>query len=189
MVPTSQYSIYNHTVTYYYYCIDNENYYNYYYSRAEIVLNLLFIIIGQIQEAIDRFSPENINESWYSHYIQEESSPEVPLATSGQDNNIEIKKPQIIYHKNTYPQTANQARIISYLNLCSLYCMKKDFEKAKSYLLTIQSLEEENIPTQAILLAVYIELQLGNTNNALQMLKRNQFILLCKNDKKKTKKL
>ena len=156
------------------------------YYREFSVCYSVFIrfIPGRIQEASELLSPDAIQDSWFSEFLQESETPSQPQLQEGM--------PQTISHritcKNEFPNTGNQARLISYLNLCSVFCMTSEFDKARSCLVAVSQLGLETHPN-AVLLAVYIELQTGNVTNALQLIKRHQYVLASKVDRKKAKKL
>ncbi|EDL76986.1 CCR4-NOT transcription complex, subunit 10, isoform CRA_b [Rattus norvegicus] len=62
-------------------------------------------------------------------------------------------------------------------NLGSAYCLRSEYDKARKCLHQAASMiHPKEVPPEAILLAVYLELQNGNTQLALQMIKRNQLL-------------
>ena len=136
-------------------------------------------MIGQVQEASELLSPETIQDSWFSEFNLE---PEQLLQEGTKTAS------QRVANKNEFPQTGNQARLITYLNLCSMFCISKDFDKARSCLANISNLGVETTHPNAVLLAVYIELQMGNVGSALQLIKRHQYLSATRVDKKKAKK-
>uniref|UniRef100_A0A673WL81 CCR4-NOT transcription complex subunit 10 n=1 Tax=Salmo trutta TaxID=8032 RepID=A0A673WL81_SALTR len=69
-----------------------------------------------------------------------------------------------------YPSTVSSARAIMLFNLGSDVCEPVPLSQAASMVNT------KEIPPEAILLAVYLELQNGNTQLALQIIKRNQLL-------------
>ena len=69
-----------------------------------------------------------------------------------------------------------------------MFCMSRDFDKARSCLANLSNLGLEILHPNAVLLAVYIELQMGNVGNALQLVKRHQCLSATRVEKKKAKK-
>jgi len=62
-------------------------------------------------------------------------------------------------------------------NLGSAYCLRSEYDKARKCLHQAASMiHPKEVPPEAILLAVYLELQNGNTQLALQIIKRNQLL-------------
>ena len=66
--------------------------------------------------------------------------------------------------------------------------MAGEFDKARGCLTAVSQLGLEETHPNAVLLAVYIELQTGNLANALQMIKHHQYVIASKVDKKRAKK-
>ncbi|KAK7816853.1 hypothetical protein U0070_021650 [Myodes glareolus] len=76
-----------------------------------------------------------------------------------------------------YPSSVNSARTVMLFNLGSAYCLRSEYDKARKCLHQAASMiHPKEVPPEAILLAVYLELQNGNTQLALQMIKRNQLL-------------
>ncbi|KAM6968007.1 CCR4-NOT transcription complex subunit 10 isoform 2-T2 [Aplochiton taeniatus] len=76
-----------------------------------------------------------------------------------------------------YPSSVSSARAMMLFNLGSAYCVRSEYEKARKCLHQAASMvNTKEIPPEAILLGVYLELQNGNTQLALQIIKRNQLL-------------
>jgi len=61
------------------------------------------------------------------------------------------------------------------LNTVALYCMRRDLNKAKRILIQhLSTLNQDEVPPQATMLLVYIELRQGNCAGALCILKQQQ---------------
>ena len=76
-----------------------------------------------------------------------------------------------------YPSSVNSARTVMLFNLGSAYCLRSEYDKARKCLHQAASMiHPKEVPPEAILLAVYLELQNGNTQLALQIIKRNQLL-------------
>nr|XP_029503476.1 CCR4-NOT transcription complex subunit 10-like [Oncorhynchus nerka] len=64
-----------------------------------------------------------------------------------------------------YPSTVSSARAIMLFNLGSAYCLRSEYEKARKCLHQAASMvNTKEIPPEAILLAVYLELQNGESS-------------------------
>ena len=79
-----------------------------------------------------------------------------------------------------FPSNLQTGKAITLLNLASLCCIKKDLERARKCLYQAVALFGSEIPSQAVLLSAYIELQSGSLPAALQIIKRHQPIPLHK---------
>ncbi|XP_077454328.1 CCR4-NOT transcription complex subunit 10 isoform X4 [Stigmatopora argus] len=80
-----------------------------------------------------------------------------------------------------YPSSVTSARAMMLFNLGSAYCLRSEYDKARKCLQQVTNpaasmVNSKEIPPEAILLGVYLELQNGNTQLALQIIKRNQLL-------------
>ncbi|KAL5262497.1 hypothetical protein ACHWQZ_G008035 [Mnemiopsis leidyi] len=74
--------------------------------------------------------------------------------------------------------TVQDVHNIIILNSVALYCMKRDLNRAKRILAQhLSTLNDMEVPAQATMLLVYIELRQGNTEAALSILKQQQINL------------
>ena len=84
---------------------------------------------------------------------------------------------------NTFPTNVAAARMAVFMNLCSVYCIKKEYDKAKKALQQVRtscgeprsavhrngaptqaillSEDKSSLPPQAVLLSAYIEIMTG----------------------------
>ncbi|CAB1334729.1 unnamed protein product [Coregonus sp. 'balchen'] len=116
------------------------------------------ISLDRISEAIAHLNPENVTDVSLGVLSseQDQAGKQTPLC---------------------YPSTVSSARAIMLFNLGSAYCLRSEYEKARKCLHQAASMvNTKEIPPEAILLAVYLELQNGNTQLALQIIKRNQLL-------------
>uniref|UniRef100_A0A8K9WT84 CCR4-NOT transcription complex subunit 10 n=1 Tax=Oncorhynchus mykiss TaxID=8022 RepID=A0A8K9WT84_ONCMY len=116
------------------------------------------ISLDRISEAIGHLNPENVTDVSMGVLSseQDQAGKQTPLC---------------------YPSTVSSARAIMLFNLGSAYCLRSEYEKARKCLHQAASMvNTKEIPPEAILLAVYLELQNGNTQLALQIIKRNQLL-------------
>ncbi|XP_068092328.1 CCR4-NOT transcription complex subunit 10 isoform X2 [Hyperolius riggenbachi] len=128
------------------------------------------ISLDRISDAITHLNPENVTDV----------SLGVSLNEQEQGNDKGENEPMESVGKQTpqcYPSSITSARTMMLFNLGSAYCLRSEYDKARKCLHQAASLiHPKEIPPEAILLAVYLELQNGNTQLALQIIKRNQLL-------------
>ncbi|XP_042175065.1 CCR4-NOT transcription complex subunit 10 isoform X2 [Oncorhynchus tshawytscha] len=133
------------------------------------------ISLDRISEAIGHLNPENVTDvSMGVLSSEQDQGPDKGdlepveswcVGTAGKQTPL------------CYPSTVSSARAIMLFNLGSAYCLRSEYEKARKCLHQAASMvNTKEIPPEAILLAVYLELQNGNTQLALQIIKRNQLL-------------
>ncbi|TNN02093.1 hypothetical protein fugu_009580 [Takifugu bimaculatus] len=117
------------------------------------------ISLDRISDAIAHLNPENV------------SDVSMGVLTSEQDQGSD---------KGDEPVESiavTSARAMMLFNLGSAYCLRSEYEKARKCLNQAATMvNTREIPPEAILLGVYLELQNGNTQLALQIIKRNQLL-------------
>ncbi|XP_054965577.1 CCR4-NOT transcription complex subunit 10 isoform X6 [Pan paniscus] len=128
------------------------------------------ISLDRISDAITHLNPENVTD--------------VSLGISSNEQDQAGKRaPQC------YPSSVNSARTVMLFNLGSAYCLRSEYDKARKCLHQAASMiHPKEVPPEAILLAVYLELQNGNTQLALQIIKRNQLLPAVKTHSEVRKK-
>ncbi|XP_077951689.1 CCR4-NOT transcription complex subunit 10 isoform X2 [Gasterosteus aculeatus] len=126
------------------------------------------ISLDRISDAIAHLNPENV------------SDVSMGVLTSEQDQGSDKGDESVESWKQTplcYPSSVTSARAMMLFNLGSAYCLRSEYEKARKCLQQAASMvNTKEIPPEAILLGVYLELQNGNTQLALQIIKRNQLL-------------
>ncbi|XP_030637668.1 CCR4-NOT transcription complex subunit 10 [Chanos chanos] len=128
------------------------------------------ISLDRISDAITHLNPENVTDVSLGVSTSEpdqgsEKGDLEPVESSGKQTPL------------CYPSSVNSARAMMLFNLGSAYCLRSEYEKARKCLHQAASMvNPKEIPPEAILLAVYLELQNGNTQLALQIIKRNQLL-------------
>ncbi|RXM34113.1 CCR4-NOT transcription complex subunit 10 [Acipenser ruthenus] len=128
------------------------------------------ISLDRISDAISHLNPENVTDVslGISSNEQDQGSDKgenEPMESSGKQTPL------------CYPNSVTSARAMMLFNLGSAYCLRSEYEKARKCLHQAASMvQTKEIPPEAILLAVYLELQNGNTQLALQIIKRNQLL-------------
>ncbi|XP_041963303.1 CCR4-NOT transcription complex subunit 10 isoform X5 [Alosa sapidissima] len=128
------------------------------------------ISLDRISDAIAHLNPENVTDVslGVSPSEQDQGTDKgdlEPVESSGKQTPL------------CYPSTVTSARAMMLFNLGSAYCLRSEYEKARKCLHQAASMvNTKEIPPEAILLGVYLELQNGNTQLALQIIKRNQLL-------------
>uniref|UniRef100_A0A671MEQ5 CCR4-NOT transcription complex subunit 10 n=1 Tax=Sinocyclocheilus anshuiensis TaxID=1608454 RepID=A0A671MEQ5_9TELE len=128
------------------------------------------ISLDRISDAIAHLNPENVTDVslGVSSSEQDQGSDKgdlEPVESSGKQTPL------------CYPSSVSSARATMLFNLGSAYCLRSEYEKARKCLHQAASMvNTKEIPPEAILLGVYLELQNGNTQLALQIIKRNQLL-------------
>ncbi|KAM4632804.1 CCR4-NOT transcription complex subunit 10 isoform 2-T2 [Polymixia lowei] len=126
------------------------------------------ISLDRISDAITHLNPENVTDV------------SLGVLTSEQDQGSDKGDEPVESWKQTplcYPSSVTSARAMMLFNLGSAYCLRSEYEKARKCLHQAASMvNTKEIPPEAILLGVYLELQNGNTQLALQIIKRNQLL-------------
>ncbi|XP_063778373.1 CCR4-NOT transcription complex subunit 10 isoform X2 [Pseudophryne corroboree] len=128
------------------------------------------ISLDRISDAITHLNPENVTDVslGVSSNEQEQGSDK------GENEPMESAGKQM---PQCYPNSVTSARTMMLFNLGSAYCLRSEYDKARKCLHQAASMiHPKEIPPEAILLAVYLELQNGNTQLALQIIKRNQLL-------------
>uniref|UniRef100_A0A672H6D1 CCR4-NOT transcription complex subunit 10 n=1 Tax=Salarias fasciatus TaxID=181472 RepID=A0A672H6D1_SALFA len=131
------------------------------------------ISLDRISDAIAHLNPENVVDVSMgvlpSEQDQGSDKGDEPAESSG-------KQPPLCY-----PSSVTSARAMMLFNLGSSYCLRSEYDKARKCLHQAASMvNTKEIPPEAILYTpcwgVYLELQNGNTQLALQIIKRNQLL-------------
>ncbi|CAL1612207.1 unnamed protein product [Knipowitschia caucasica] len=126
------------------------------------------ISMDRISDAISHLNPENVCDV------------SMGVCSSDPDQGSEKGEEPGESWKHTpqsYPSSVACARAMMLFNLGSAYCLRSEYEKARKCLHQAASMvNTKEIPPEAILLGVYLELQNGNTQLALQIIKRNQLL-------------
>ncbi|XP_032717190.1 CCR4-NOT transcription complex subunit 10 isoform X4 [Lontra canadensis] len=135
------------------------------------------ISLDRISDAITHLNPENVtdvslgissneqDQGLFSCFVGSDKGENEAMETTGK------RAPQC------YPSSVTSARTVMLFNLGSAYCLRSEYDKARKCLHQAASMiHPKEVPPEAILLAVYLELQNGNTQLALQIIKRNQLL-------------
>ncbi|XP_003215704.1 CCR4-NOT transcription complex subunit 10 isoform X1 [Anolis carolinensis] len=128
------------------------------------------ISLDRISDAITHLNPENVTDVSLGISSNEQDQG----SDKGENEAMETTGKQT---PQCYPSSVTSARTMMLFNLGSAYCLRSEYDKARKCLHQAASLiHPKEIPPEAILLAVYLELQNGNTQLALQIIKRNQLL-------------
>ncbi|XP_062912800.1 CCR4-NOT transcription complex subunit 10 isoform X4 [Mobula hypostoma] len=128
------------------------------------------ISLDRISDAITHLNPENVTDV----FLGVSSNEQDQGSDRGENEQMESSGKQIL---QCYPNSVTSARAMMLFNLGSAYCLRSEYDKARKCLHQAASMiSPKEIPPEGILLAVYLELQNGNTQLALQIIKRNQLL-------------
>ncbi|KAG8442894.1 hypothetical protein GDO86_011632 [Hymenochirus boettgeri] len=128
------------------------------------------ISLDRISDAITHLNPENVTDVSLGVSTNEQEQG----SDKGENEPMESVGKQM---PQCYPSSVTYARTMMLFNLGSAYCLRSEYDKARKCLHQAASMiHPKEIPPEAILLAVYLELQNGNTQLALQIIKRNQLL-------------
>ncbi|KAM9353009.1 CCR4-NOT transcription complex subunit 10 isoform 1-T1 [Symphorus nematophorus] len=127
------------------------------------------ISLDRISDAIAHLNPENVSDVSMGVLTSEQDQ--------GSDKGDEPVESPGKQTPMCYPSSVTSARAMMLFNLGSAYCLRSEYDKARKCLHQAASMvNTKEIPPEAILLGVYLELQNGNTQLALQIIKRNQLL-------------
>jgi CCR4-NOT transcription complex subunit 10 len=130
------------------------------------------IHLGLLQEAANFLNPDDIMDISLS----------VGSTATGK---VELQSESPREYGN-FPTSVQTAKGLAYLNLASLYCIRREIDRARKALLQVATLfASTKLPPQAILLSAYIELQSGNIHTALQIIKHHQLLTVSRVGEKK----
>uniref|UniRef100_A0A673T2Y5 CCR4-NOT transcription complex subunit 10 n=1 Tax=Suricata suricatta TaxID=37032 RepID=A0A673T2Y5_SURSU len=128
------------------------------------------ISLDRISDAITHLNPENVTDVSLGISSNEQDQG----SDKGENEAMESsgkRAPQC------YPSSVTSARTVMLFNLGSAYCLRSEYDKARKCLHQAASMiPPKEVPPEAILLAVYLELQNGNAQLALQIIKRSQLL-------------
>ncbi|XP_031565395.1 CCR4-NOT transcription complex subunit 10-like isoform X2 [Actinia tenebrosa] len=142
------------------------------------------IKLNRISEAIMHLSPDNVNDIDIGGPVVE-----CPGGGSEKVDKERDTRPHCC-GKIDFPQSSNEGKAALLCNLASTYCLKNEYDKAKRCLSQAGSLgAQKSLTARMVLLAVYIELKCGNVTNALQIIKKNQFLQFSNGKVKQSKRL
>ncbi|XP_078395959.1 CCR4-NOT transcription complex subunit 10 isoform X3 [Cetorhinus maximus] len=128
------------------------------------------ISLDRISDAITHLNPENVTDV----FLGVSSNEQDQGSDRGENEQMESSGKQIL---QCYPNSVSSACAMMLFNLGSAYCLRSEYDKARKCLHQAASMvNPKEIPPEGILLAVYLELQNGNTQLALQIIKRNQLL-------------
>ncbi|XP_070575337.1 CCR4-NOT transcription complex subunit 10-like [Ptychodera flava] len=135
------------------------------------------VSLDKIADAVVHLSPDNVMDVSVTYPGSSDSS----IDKSGNDlaggeSGSDMSETPVVVTRY-FPSSIQYAKATLLFNLASAHCLRSESEKARRCLhqacLLIPASE---IPQQALLLGVYLELQNGNTPLALQMIKKNQLL-------------
>uniref|UniRef100_A0A8C6WHX6 CCR4-NOT transcription complex subunit 10 n=1 Tax=Neogobius melanostomus TaxID=47308 RepID=A0A8C6WHX6_9GOBI len=123
------------------------------------------ISMDRISDAIAHLNPENVSDVSMGVCTSDQEQGDDPIESSGKQTPL------------CYPSSVASARAMMLFNLGSAYCLRSEYEKARKCLQQAASMvNTKEIPPEAILLDLVLSLSTGNTQLALQIIKRNQLL-------------
>ncbi|XP_038068340.1 CCR4-NOT transcription complex subunit 10-like [Patiria miniata] len=139
---------------------------------AEALINM-----DQIVEAIQHLAPESVCDvSVVLPVLPEQGEKQVEKSEAVPGDNQDNMEGHVAVSKY-YPASVQVARATMLLNLACAHSLRSEWDKAKKCLKQMCTMLPPNeIPEQALFLGIYIELQTGNHQMALQMVKKQQLI-------------
>ncbi|KAG8572877.1 hypothetical protein GDO81_012197 [Engystomops pustulosus] len=113
------------------------------------------ISLDRISDAITHLNPENVTDV----SLGISSNEQEQASDKGENEPMESVGKQM---PQCYPSSVTSARTMMLFNLGSAYCLRSEYDKARKCLHQAASMiHPKEIPPEAILLAVYLELQNG----------------------------
>ncbi|XP_006823331.2 CCR4-NOT transcription complex subunit 10-like [Saccoglossus kowalevskii] len=139
------------------------------------------VSLDKISDAISHLSIDSITDVSVTY----PGAPEVSGDKGGNDiggseNSGDVSETPTAVTRY-FPASIQSARATFLFNLSTSYSLRSEYDKARRALQQACSLiPASEIPQQALILAVYLELQNGNFPLALQMVKKNQLLPYAK---------
>ncbi|XP_033626303.1 CCR4-NOT transcription complex subunit 10-like [Asterias rubens] len=139
---------------------------------AEALINM-----DQISEAIQHLAPDSVCDvSVVLPVLPEHGEKQGDKSDAGQGEGHDGMEGHVAVSEY-FPASIQVARATMLLNLACAHSLRSEWDKARKCLKqTCSMLPTSEIPQQALFLGIYIELQTGNHQIALQMVKKQQLI-------------
>ncbi|XP_077982183.1 CCR4-NOT transcription complex subunit 10-like [Glandiceps talaboti] len=135
------------------------------------------VSLDRIADAVGHLSPDNVTDvSVICPNLSDSSGDKSGNDLTGSESSGDISEAPMVVARY-FPASIQLARATLLFNLASAHCLRSEYEKARRCLhQACMLIPPQDIPQQALLLGVYLELQHGNTPLALQMIKKNQLL-------------
>ncbi|XP_033119734.1 CCR4-NOT transcription complex subunit 10-like isoform X2 [Anneissia japonica] len=134
---------------------------------AEALINM-----DKISEAIKHLSFDNVSDVRIQYQGDQGSDKE--KNDNSTDGEASEQRSTVAM---SYPASLQTAKATMAFNLATAFCIRGEMDKAKRCIMqACAMIPHSEVPPQALLLAIAIELQCGSTQLALQMVKKQQLI-------------
>lgn len=115
------------------------------------------ICLGRVSEAVTHFDPRQVGD--------------VSLSSPSQD--ATQSPPLMLPNESWYPGNMTTAMQVMRYNLSVAYALRGELEKANNILKEVWTERNGNMPAQVVMLAMYIQLQMGHTDVMKSIVKKN----------------
>lgn len=125
------------------------------------------ILLDRIADAVQQLNPLNIKEISFTF---------PPLEREDKDRlNVDAGSAHDLGNKVWFPSTAAVARMVMQYNLTVAYTVRGELDKASDTLKQLNNAKGSgtDIPIQAMMLAMYIQMQFGHADVAKSMIRQN----------------
>lgn len=125
------------------------------------------LLLDGVRDAIEHLNPDLIKDLSYSFSEPEE--------TKGKDNDKTTEENGKAYRKPWYPASPSMAKVVSLYNLAVAYTLRGSLGKATETLrlVSVPKGPDPEIPVQALMLAIYVQLQQGHADLAKNIIKQH----------------
>ncbi|CAG0924725.1 unnamed protein product, partial [Notodromas monacha] len=133
------------------------------------------VMEDRISEAISHLVADDVGSDFGAH-LHGRNPFDNPEPASTQTTAGNIQQSQALKHtRKWFPNNASTAKVLVQYNLTVAYAFRGELEKAGEALKQLSKFKEPNaeIPIQAMLMALYIQVQLGNTDTARKIIKQH----------------
>uniref|UniRef100_A0A131XTM8 CCR4-NOT transcription complex subunit 10 n=1 Tax=Ixodes ricinus TaxID=34613 RepID=A0A131XTM8_IXORI len=129
------------------------------------------LLLDRVPDAVEHLNPELVTDLSYGF----------PGEADDSGNNKDGSKPATpeaedkAYRKPWYPASTSTARVISLYNLAVAYTLRGGLSKATETLRLVSASkgQDPEIPVQALMLAIYVQLQQGHADLAKSIIKQH----------------
>lgn len=124
------------------------------------------LLLDRVPDAIAHLSPDHIKD--LSHML-----PELEEAKDGTKQTSEENDKG--YRKSWFPTSVSTAKVVSLYNLAVAYTLRGELSKATETLrqVSVAKGPDPEIPVQALMLAIYVQLQQGHADLAKSIIKQH----------------
>lgn len=123
------------------------------------------LLVDRIPEAVAHLNPDLIKD--LSHTL--------PEGEEGKESNKPAEESEKGYRNSWFPTSASTAKVVSLYNLAVAYTLRGELSKATETLrlVSVAKGPDPEIPVQALMLAIYVQLQQGHADLAKSIIKQH----------------